>query len=126
MHFISPRRVCSPSSCRAAAGAGNVVLSSTRSTSSCSREAPAPVLHPDEVNFWQPSGSHPARHILRSGTPFLFKLRRSNWIAGGGVFVRFTTLPASVAWAAFGDKNGAVTQSELLDRLARLKPSFAC
>jgi hypothetical protein len=42
-----------------------------------------------EVNFWQPSARAPFTR-LPAGTPFLFKLKRTNHhIAGGGFFVRF-------------------------------------
>ena len=77
-------------------------------------------LQPEDVNFWQPSQGHPAANILQAGVPFLFKLRRSNWIAGGGVFVRFTSLPAGVAWSVFGASNGAQSEKELLGRLGKL------
>jgi putative restriction endonuclease len=53
----------------------------------------------DEVNFWQPSARAPFVG-LEMGTPFLFKLKRPyNHIAGGGTFVKFSTLPLSLAWA---------------------------
>ncbi|MGH9363671.1 MAG: hypothetical protein ACRD1B_00175 [Thermoanaerobaculia bacterium] len=61
---------------------------------------------PDEVSFWRPSGRAVAR-FLEAGTPFLFKLHApGNFIVGGGFFVRFSTLPARLAWEAFGEKNG--------------------
>jgi putative restriction endonuclease len=61
----------------------------------------------DEVNFWQPSSRAPFVG-LESGAPFLFKLKRPhNHIAGGGTFVKFTTLPLSLAWEVFEEKNGA-------------------
>lgn len=75
---------------------------------------------PDEVNFWQPSAK-PLTHALVPGTPFLFKLHSPhNYVVGGGFFVRFTVLPVSVAWAAFGERNGAAAQPQLLARLRRL------
>lgn len=75
---------------------------------------------PEEVNFWQPS-ARPLAHALTPGTPFLFKLHSPhNYVVGGGFFVRFSVLPASIAWAAFGEKNGAGSQNELLGRLGRL------
>ena len=44
------------------------------------------------------------------GLPFLFKLKRpGNRIAGGGFFVTYSTLPLSLAWEVFGEKNGAAT-----------------
>jgi putative restriction endonuclease len=61
----------------------------------------------DEVNFWQPSDRAPFVE-LESGAPFLFKLKRPhNHIAGGGTFVKFSTLPLSLAWEVFEEKNGA-------------------
>jgi hypothetical protein len=58
-------------------------------------------LAPEEVNFWQPSGSRTFR-ILQAGEPFLFKLHSPhNYIVGGGFFVRYSALPASLAWDAF-------------------------
>ena len=64
-------------------------------------------LRPDEVNFWRPSGATPFRAVS-PGAPFLFKLHSPhNYVAGGGFFVRYDTLPLSVAWEAFEKKNGA-------------------
>lgn len=61
---------------------------------------------PDEVNFWQPS-PRPVAGFLEPGVPFLFKLHApDNFIVGGGFFVRFSALPARLAWEAFGEKNG--------------------
>ena len=38
----------------------------------------------------------------------MFKLHSPlNYITGGGVFARYSTLPLSLAWEAFGQKNGA-------------------
>jgi len=75
---------------------------------------------PDEVNFWQPSGRRRFA-ALDPGEPFLFKLHSPNtFIVGGGHFVRHSPLPASVAWDAFGEKNGVATYRDLL---ARLLPS---
>lgn len=64
-------------------------------------------LLPDEVNFWQPSG-RTAFRALNPGELFLFKLHYpSNYIVGGGFFVRHSILPLSLAWEAFEQKNGA-------------------
>jgi putative restriction endonuclease len=66
----------------------------------------------DEVNFWQPSARPPFSN-LPAGTPFLFKLKRpNNHVAGGGFFSHFTTLPLSLAWDTFGERNGAVSFRE--------------
>lgn len=64
----------------------------------------------DEVNFWQPRGKV-AFTELQPGSPFLFKLKRPfNHVAGGGYFVKSTSLPLSIAWETFGRKNGAESQ----------------
>lgn len=72
---------------------------------------------PDEVNFWQPSGRRrPVR--LDAGVPFLFKLHAPlNFIVGGGFFVRYSALPARLAWEAFRDKNGVADYEELHRRI---------
>jgi putative restriction endonuclease len=72
-------------------------------------------LQPDEVNFWQPSGNR-AFGAIEPGAPFLFKLHSPhNYIVGGGFFVRHSFLPLSIAWEAFGEKNGASTFEAFLD-----------
>lgn len=64
-------------------------------------------LEPDEVNFWQPH-ARGAFRAIKPGAPFLFKLHSPlNYIAGGGYFVQHSRLPLSIAWEAFGQKNGA-------------------
>lgn len=61
---------------------------------------------PDEVNFWRPGGTDTFKAIP-IGAPFLFKLHSpDNFIAGGGFFVKHSNLPLSLAWEAFGEKNG--------------------
>lgn len=63
-------------------------------------------LQPEEVNFWQPGGKQ-AFKVLSANELFLFKLHSpQNWIVGGGFFVRYSSLPISLAWEAFGEKNG--------------------
>jgi putative restriction endonuclease len=77
-------------------------------------------LAPDEVNFWQPSGGREFRS-LQAGEPFLFKLHSpNNVVAGGGHFVRYSRLPASIAWEAFGEKNGRGDLSRALDTGAKV------
>lgn len=79
-------------------------------------------LAPDEVNFWQPSGTRNFK-VLQSGEPFLFKLHAPhNFIVGGGFFVRYSALPASLAWDAFGQKNGVTSLSDLRERVHRYCP----
>ncbi len=79
----------------------------------------------DEVNFWQPSARRPVH--LEVGAPFLFKLHAAHggWIVGGGyVGHPFTPLPASMAWDAFGEKNGAASFAEMAARVRRYRPDF--
>ena len=77
-------------------------------------------LGPDEVNFWQPSARAP--RTMEPGWPFLFKLHSPhNFIVGGGFFVSFTVLPCFLAWDAFGEKNGASSEAELIARVAKYR-----
>ncbi len=77
--------------------------------------------NPDEVNFWQPSGGRDFR-VLQPGEPFLFKLHSpKNFIVGGGFFVRYSPLPCSLAWEAFGEKNGVGAYAEFLARIRRYR-----
>lgn len=67
---------------------------------------------PDEVNFWQPGGKTSFKAVP-TGAPFLFKLHSpDNYIAGGAYFLRQSFLPLSIAWDAFGDRNGVPSFSE--------------
>ena len=73
-------------------------------------------LGPDEVNFWKPSGK--VFKALEIGSPFLFKLHSPiNKIVGGGYFIRSEQLPLSLAWDAFGNKNGAENFAILRDSI---------
>lgn len=76
---------------------------------------------PDEVNFWQPS-SRPLAAFLEPGVPFLFKLHSpDDYVVGGGFFVRFSALPARVAWEAFLDKNGVTGYASLKRRIEQYR-----
>jgi putative restriction endonuclease len=76
---------------------------------------------PDEVNFWQPNPK-PLATFLEAGVPFLFKLHApDNYIVGGGFMVRFSTLPARLAWDAFGTKNGVGSYAELQARVRKYR-----
>src|SRR3990172_662040 len=76
----------------------------------------------DEVNFWQPNPWGGRFGVLRRGEPLLFKLKRPvNAIAGGGFFESYSELPMSLAWDAFGIKNGAVSQQAARERIVRLR-----
>jgi putative restriction endonuclease len=80
----------------------------------------------DEVNFWQPNSWGGEFGVLRRGEPMLFKLRAPvNAIAGGAFFEYYADLPMSLAWDAFGIKNGAASLQAVRERIARLrrKPS---
>lgn len=80
-------------------------------------------LQPDEVNFWKP-GEFASFGSLSPGEIFLFKLHAPNhFIVGGAHFVRFSRLPASLAWAAFGWKNGVDSYDELLRRVGKYRPT---
>jgi len=75
----------------------------------------------DEVNFWMPRGSRTFR-ALEVGEPFLFKLHSpQDFIVGGGFFRHFTALPVSLAWEAFGTKNGAPDYATMRRRIARYR-----
>jgi putative restriction endonuclease len=85
-------------------------------------------LRPDEVNFWRPSGAESFRS-LSPGESLLFKLHSPhNFIVGGGFFSHYTVLPASFAWGAFGEKNGAKTEVEMrrrIEKYRRVEPGSA-
>src|SRR2546425_10731748 len=72
--------------------------------------------HIDEVNVWQPSGRVRFGALL-PGELFLFKLHHlRNFIVGGAFFAHWSPLPASLAWEAFGEKNGrpALSRCEIV------------
>jgi putative restriction endonuclease len=76
---------------------------------------------PEEVNFWQPSPTPPVG-FLEPGIPFLFKLHYpDNFVVGGGFFVRFSVLPARLAWEAFGLKNGVADYHSLRKRIEHFR-----
>lgn len=76
---------------------------------------------PDEVNFWQPSGARAFR-ALSAGELFLFKLHApQDFIVGGGVFSHASNVPLSLAWDAFGPKNGVSSLAEMRRRIARYR-----
>lgn len=72
---------------------------------------------PDEVNFWRPSPTQ-AFKVLDPAGLFLFKLKAPhNAIGGGAFFQRYARLPVSLAWEAFGEKNGVKSRGALLDKI---------
>lgn len=76
---------------------------------------------PDEVNFWFPSGGT-GFGALDPGEPFLFKAKAPYaGVIGGGRFVRFVKAPASLAWQAFGEKNGAPDFATFYRRITKYR-----
>lgn len=76
---------------------------------------------PDEVNFWQPSGDRNFKAVS-VGELFLFKLHApDDFIVGGGVFSHASNAPLSLAWEAFGTKNGVQSLPEMRARIARYR-----
>lgn len=77
--------------------------------------------NPDEINFWQPGGRSEFR-ALQPGELFLFKLHSpNNFIVGGGLFGHASIVPISLAWDAFGERNGAASLDEMSARVARYR-----
>jgi putative restriction endonuclease len=77
-------------------------------------------LAPEDINFWQPSGRRLTG--LKRTEPFLFKLKAPyNAIGGVGFFSAFAAFPLSIAWDAFGERNGCATKDELLSRIKRYR-----
>jgi putative restriction endonuclease len=74
-----------------------------------------------EVNFWQPSARSTFR-ALEPGYPLLFKLHYpDNFVVGAGFFAHFSRLPVSLAWDAFGEKNGAGSYTEMRRRIEKYR-----
>jgi putative restriction endonuclease len=72
------------------------------------------------VNFWQPSGTSNFAAI-QPGELFLFRLKSPrNAIGGYGVFSYASRLRISLAWEAFGIKNGAASFEDMRRRVGRL------
>ena len=88
-------------------------------------------ISPDEVNFWKPGGQ--GFGAIEIGSLFLFKLHHpENKIVGGGYFIRSEKLPLSLAWDAFGNKNGSENLSDLRNSInayrntQELDPTIGC
>ena len=76
----------------------------------------------DEVNFWTPNPWGGEFKVVKRGELLLFKLKHPyNAIAGGGFFEHYTELRVSMAWSAFGDKNGAATLAATRARISVLR-----
>ena len=81
--------------------------------------------HPnvEEINFWQPGGKQRFQS-LKAGELFLFKLHSpQNFVVGGGLFTHSSILPVSLAWEAFGDKNGTGTFEEMRSKILKYRGS---
>lgn len=76
------------------------------------------VIGASEVNFWQP---RPAPLKQLPGTPWIFKVRGSNTVAGMGIFSYHTIVPMGVAWSTFGPANGVEDYPEFTQRLRNLR-----
>jgi putative restriction endonuclease len=75
----------------------------------------------DEINFWQPTGSF-TFGAIQPGELFLFRMKSPrNAIGGYGVFSHASNLPISLAWEAFGIKNGAPTLEIMRQRVGRYR-----
>ena len=73
----------------------------------------------DEVNFWRPSGMGSG---LAPGTPFFFRLKSPHHAIGGfGLFARASIIPATLAWEAFGTRNGAPTEAAMRARIEKYR-----
>jgi putative restriction endonuclease len=78
---------------------------------------------PDELNFWQPGGKQTFKAIQPNNL-FLFKLHSpNNFIVGGGFFVRHSFLPVSLAWEAFGNKNGTSNYIDFRNAIHKYRKS---
>jgi len=74
-----------------------------------------------EVNFWQPSGGRLFR-VLHPLEPFFFKLHHpDNFIVGGAFFAQFSILPMTMAWEAFGHRNGVTSLEAMRERISKYK-----
>jgi putative restriction endonuclease len=79
----------------------------------------------DEVNFWAPSG-RASLGTVHYGSPFFFKLKSPhNAIGGFGFLGPITTVPLSLAWEAFGQKNGAPDLPTMAARIRRYRRETA-
>jgi len=75
----------------------------------------------DEINFWQPSGNRQFKALSPSEL-FLFKLHSPHdYIVGGGFFAHSSLLPISLAWEAFGEKNGARNLMKMRTRVEKYR-----
>jgi len=72
------------------------------------------------INFWRPTTR--AFRALAPGDLFLFKLHSPrDYVVGGGTFSEFRIHTAAQAWKEFGSRNGARSETELIERLGELR-----
>jgi putative restriction endonuclease len=71
-----------------------------------------------EANFWQP---RPTRVSDKPGTPWIFKVRGEDRVAGFGFFSYWTEMPLVVAWEYFGRSNGVRAIGEMRARVDGLR-----
>lgn len=67
----------------------------------------------DGVNFWR---KDQRSFRLPAGSPFYFKLRGTQQIAGRARFISQISMPVGKAWNTFGLGNGVESEAELLKR----------
>lgn len=78
----------------------------------------------DEVNFWAPSGKASLSSV-HAGSPFLFKLKSPHHAIGGfGFLGPVSSIPMSLAWEAFGEKNGAPDLPTMARRIRKYRGRF--
>jgi putative restriction endonuclease len=75
-----------------------------------------------EANFWQP---RPAALRQDPGTPWIFKVRGSDLVAGYGFFSYYSVMPVGVAWETFGVANGVESLAEMNRRISDLRREHA-
>jgi putative restriction endonuclease len=81
-------------------------------------------IAPEDVNFWRPGGKSSFK-VLQPGAPFLLKLKSPyRAIAGVGFFSSHTTLPLSVAWDAFQNRNGCETEEDLRQMISSYRTEW--
>jgi hypothetical protein len=71
-----------------------------------------------EANFWQP---RPTAVRNLPGTPWIFKVRGQNAIAGFGFFSYWTEMPLAIAWETFQRANGVDSYAAMLRSVRRLR-----
>lgn len=69
------------------------------------------------------SGHRPQQHSVRCSPVKCFSSNfiHRNGIVGGGIFTYANTMPCFLAWAAFGEANGAHSPQEMRTRIARYR-----